>query len=94
MNELLQNAIQHGFSEFLTDEKAEVVIHFDSKDGFFEISVTDNGKGLPEKFADQSFGLGLTIVMNLIEADLGGDMRLLENTPSGTMALIRIPQLK
>lgn len=94
LNELLQNAIQHGFSEFLTDEKAEVVIHFDSKDGFFEISVTDNGKGLPEKFADQSFGLGLTIVMNLIEADLGGDMRLLENTPSGTMALIRIPQLK
>ena len=54
--------------------------------------MADNGRGLPEIFDEKNFGLGLTIVRNLIETDLGGNMELLPNEPSGTVALIRIPK--
>ena len=94
MNELLQNAIQHGFDEKLPGEKAELVIRFDADAEFFEVVVIDNGKGLPTQFNEKSYGLGLTIVRNLIETDLGGDMELSHNSPSGTVARIRIPQPK
>lgn len=94
LNELLQNAIQHGFDEKLPGEKAESIIRFNADAEFFEVVVIDNGKGLPTQFDEKSYGLGLTIVRNLIETDLGGDMELSHNSPSGTVARIRIPQPK
>ena len=93
LNELLQNTIQHGFQNFSTEEKPEVAIHFGSRADTFEITVTDNGKGLPEAFSEKNFGLGLTIVRNLIETDLGGNVELSPKAPTGTVVLIRIPQL-
>ena len=93
LNELLQNTIQHGFQNFSTEEKPEVAIHFGSRADTFEITVTDNGKGLPEAFSEKNFGLGLTIVRNLIETDLGGNVELSSKAPTGTVVLIRIPQL-
>ena len=92
LNELLQNTIQHGFKDFLAQENPEVTIHFGSTNENFYITVTDNGRGLPVIFDEKNFGLGLTIVRNLIETDLGGNMELLPNEPSGTVALIRIPK--
>tara|TARA_Y100000768_G_scaffold101384_1_gene74134 strand:- start:183 stop:1640 length:1458 start_codon:yes stop_codon:yes gene_type:complete len=93
LNELLQNTIQHGFRDFLAPEKPKVIIHFGSTNETFQITVTDNGRGLPETFDEKNFGLGLTIVRNLIETDLGGNVELFPKDPSGTVALIRIPQL-
>jgi len=92
LNELLQNTIQHGFKDFLTQEKPKVVIRFGSTNDIFQITVTDNGRGLPKSFDEKKFGLGLTIVSNLIETDLGGNMELFPRDPSGTVALIRIPK--
>ena len=92
LNELLQNTIQHGFKDFPAQENPEVTIHFGSTNENFHITVADNGRGLPEIFDEKNFGLGLTIVRNLIETDLGGNMELLPNEPSGTVALIRIPK--
>ena len=92
LNELLQNTIQHGFKDFPAQGSPEVTIHFGSTNENFHITVTDNGIGLPEIFDEKNFGLGLTIVSNLIETDLGGDMELFSKEPSGTVALIRIPK--
>ena len=93
LNELLQNTIQHGFKDSLSQEKPEVRIHFGTRDDTFQITVTDNGRGLPETFDEKNFGLGLTIVRNLIETDLGGDVELSPKDPTGTVARIRIPKL-
>ena len=93
LNELLQNTIQHGFKDSLSQEKPEVRIHFGATDDTFQITVTDNGRGLPETFDEKNFGLGLTIVRNLIETDLGGNVKLSPNDPTGTVARIRIPKL-
>ena len=92
LNELLQNTIQHGFKDFPAQGSPEVTIHFGSTNENFHITVTDNGIGLPEIFDEKNFGLGLTIVSNLIETDLGGNMELFSKEPSGTVALIRIPK--
>tara|TARA_Y100000591_G_scaffold252108_1_gene223631 strand:+ start:67 stop:1317 length:1251 start_codon:yes stop_codon:yes gene_type:complete len=92
LNELLQNTIQHGFKDFPAQGSPEVTIHFGSTNESFHITVTDNGIGLPEIFDEKNFGLGLTIVSNLIETDLGGNMELFSIEPSGTVALIRIPK--
>ncbi|MBN1217418.1 MAG: histidine kinase N-terminal domain-containing protein [Anaerolineae bacterium] len=74
MNELLQNAIEHGFP----DEKSGF-IHINLEDGGDEaiISVTDNGRGLPDDFTlEQTKSLGLQIVKTLVESDLKGQLEL------------------
>jgi two-component sensor histidine kinase len=72
INELVQNAIEHGFERKqtgliqvnLADEGDEVII-----------KVMDNGDGLPADFdVDQADSLGLHIVKILVEEDLKGQI--------------------
>ena len=56
-----------------------------------KVTVSDNGLGLPLGFSKENYGLGLTIVRNLIEMDLGGSIEIRRAESGGTKALIRIP---
>jgi two-component sensor histidine kinase len=88
-NELIQNALEHGFNgnatgsvRVLLAEEGESLI----------VQVRDDGIGLPADFAINT-SLGLQIVQALITEDLRGAFDLAANRAgSGTVATIRIPK--
>jgi signal transduction histidine kinase len=72
------------------------------EDGFFSVSVQDNGPGIPEEIRDHVFepfvthgkkggiGLGMAIVQNVVTAHKGKIK--LETGETGTSFLIQLPQ--
>jgi two-component system, sensor histidine kinase PdtaS len=90
INEVVQNALDHAFAgqdsgriEVVLEEEGEAV----------QVSVTDNGVGLPESFFHQvSTNLGLQIVRTLAEQDLKGSLAIRRATPTGTEVRIRFPK--
>ena len=73
INELLQNAIEHGFERKQT---GTVELNLEDKGDEVMITVSDDGDGLPGDFhVDQSGSLGLQIVKILVEGDLRGKIQ-------------------
>ncbi len=66
--ELLQNAVEHAFDE----SGGTVNVLMKREDGLLTMTVNDDGKGLPEAFAQRTKGLGLQIVGALVESELAG----------------------
>ncbi len=88
VNELLQNAIEHGF-----ETKTEGTVQLDLADKGDEviIKVADNGQGVPEGFQiEQSNSLGLTIVKTLVESDLKGEIQLGKGINNGDGLTVEI----
>jgi len=85
INELVQNAIEHGIAE---RSQGEVDVEFIDHGESVGIVVTDNGQGLPKGFElDSDSNLGLSIVKGIVERDLKGDFEL--QSDGGTRAIIR-----
>ena len=93
LNELMQNAVQHGFLDSSSIDSPEIRIVFRSSDKHLDVNVEDNGVGLPESFMEEHHGLGLTIVRNLIEIDLGGSFSISSEMGEGANVSIQVPQL-
>lgn len=94
LSEILQNAVEHAFDEAedagLVPPKGMVhlLIHNDGKN--LEVTVRDNGKGLPAGFSiERSDSLGLSIVNRLVTAQLGGTMEM--STDCGAMVRLVVP---
>lgn len=88
INELIQNSIEHGFTN-----RREGLIGIDIVilDTAYQIEIYDNGVGLPADFGNRSpASLGLQIVRTLIETDMGGRFELFSQ--NGTHACITIPK--
>jgi two-component sensor histidine kinase len=88
INELMQNALQHGFQDRstglirveLTDDGEWVGIH-----------VGDDGAGLPMEFSlGEASGLGLRIVRTLVEGDLKGKFEI--GGKAGVRASVTFPK--
>src|SRR5262249_2734992 len=97
VNELIQNALEHGFDNVA---KGSVRVVLSEKDSRYEIRVEDDGAGLPKNFSKSS-SLGLQIVESLIVEDLRGEFKLANRraprqakgkSRSGTEAILRIPK--
>ena len=87
LNELISNAILHGFAGL---KKGELTVRawLSGEDGaaqqpptparpIVNVTVTDNGAGLPKDFdPKRSANLGLTLVRNLVTSDLRGDFEI------------------
>ena len=87
INELVQNAVQHGFCD---REEGKLALKVDHKNGKVSITVQDNGPGLPPGFeAEKDGNLGLTIVRTLIEDELKGQFTIKEDR--GTQAEVTFP---
>ncbi len=85
VNELVQNAIQHGIGE---RRRGEVVVEFIDHGDSVSIIVADDGQGLPEGFELESdSNLGLSIVKSMVERDLKGEFEL--QSAGGTRAIVR-----
>ena len=90
VNELIQNALEHGFDNLA---RGTVKIELLEKKNKYEILVQDDGAGLPKHFK-QSDSLGLRIVEGLIE-DLRGEFSISNRRAKrGTVAVLKIPKLK
>jgi|GEM_PF-695467 two-component sensor histidine kinase len=85
LNELVSNAIEHGFRERL-EGAIEVELDWDGAEVW--VRVRDDGAGLPDKFdLKTSRGLGLQIARTLVEKDLRGKLAVTSNG-EGTTAWV------
>jgi len=92
LNELLQNAVEHGYGP---RESGEVVVAAHRWRRQLHVTVTDTGRGLPGNF-DISSGerLGLQIVRTLVTGELRGSIELRPRTGGGTEAVLVIPLVR
>ena len=75
LNELIANAIEHGYAG---RERGEIRITGAQEDDTIVVRVADDGRGLPEGFSLQSVkSLGLGLVRNLVQ-DLRGSVTFFE----------------
>jgi two-component sensor histidine kinase len=88
VNELIQNAVEHAFGEA---GRGTITVRLAEKDDIIQISITDDGRGLPEGFTfDGADSLGLQIVRTLVQEDLKGGIQL--HNGEGTKIIIRFPR--
>jgi len=98
INELVTNALTHGFSndygntissERQRQPEIRVSMHCEKNKPDCCLSVSDNGKGLPVDFnRDQTDTLGMFIVRSLVE-QLDGSINIGAANPQGTEVAIR-----
>jgi signal transduction histidine kinase len=104
LNQLVENAIVHGFSR--TGEGTIAVRVWPSGHDAVRITVHDNGVGiapddLPQVFspffttrlAQGGSGLGLTISRNMVNGILGGRIELVSPPDAGTTVTMTLPRL-
>lgn len=90
VNELVQNALEHGFERI---DRGVVNVVLSETATSCKITVQDTGGGLPDGFKI-SDSLGLRIVEGLIE-DLRGEFKIVNRRGKrGTMATLKIPKMK
>ena len=95
LTELLQNALQHGFSHPQvgrdTDHSLLQVIVVREPERLM-VTVADGGVGLPDGFdLDSTTSLGLQIVRTLVVGELGGRLRIVPRPGGGTEAVVDLP---
>jgi two-component sensor histidine kinase len=89
LSELLQNAVEHAFSDG-GDDRAAVTVSLSHEDDHLQVVVADNGRGLPEGFSiEETRSLGLSIVREFVTSQLGGEIQMW--TDAGTRVRIRVP---
>lgn len=88
LNELVQNAVEHGFAD---RDEGRIRVDLQEVGGLVSVEVVNDGRPLPDGF-DPTKGdrLGLRIVTDLVTAGLGGtfDMR----NGDGIVATVRFPR--
>lgn len=85
LTELVANAVEHG----LADQSGEIMVQAGRAGKILEISITDDGVGLPE--GKVGSGLGTQIVRTLVESELRGKISWTSPIRGGTRVSIEIP---
>jgi two-component sensor histidine kinase len=89
LNELLLNAVEHGFAEGGT---GEVVVGVERARRQLQVTVADTGHGLPDGYdGGVEPKLGLQIVRTLATGELRGTIDLRPRSGGGTEAVLVIP---
>ena len=87
INELIQNAVQHGLTK---RGKGKLSISIEKMDGNVYVTIKDNGPGLPNDFdPNRDSNLGLTIVRTLVKDELKGQFEIIST--KGTHAKVTFP---
>ncbi len=88
LTELLQNAVEHGFGE----RPGHIVVTARRLVGRLEVTVEDDGKGLPADFDLETAGsLGLSIVRTLVESELDGMLEMGTGSSGGARVRLDLP---
>jgi len=89
INELLQNAVEHGFSARVD---GKVVVKLEDLGNDLVVEIADNGQGLGQGFrVGAGSSLGLQIVQTLAKEDLKGSFELFNG--EGARAVVTFPKL-
>lgn len=89
LNELLLNAVEHGFIE---GDDGEVMILVQRERRELTVTVADTGNGLPPEFGSRPGDrLGLQIVRTLATGELRGSIDLRPRQGGGTEAVLVVP---
>jgi two-component sensor histidine kinase len=89
LTEVLQNAVEHGFGE---EQEGRIVVTAQRLVGRLQVSVEDDGVGLPPDFdLDSSTSLGLSIVRTLVESELDGMLEVGPGSGTGTRVRLALP---
>ena len=97
INELLQNALEHGFDlresfETARPTKGAIVLTFEDHGDAVGLVVHDDGHALPETFdLEHVDSLGLKIVQMLVKQDLRGQINM--QSDHGVSAIVRFPKV-
>ena len=92
LNELVLNAVEHGFAD---GGAGEVRIGVQRRRRELEVTVADTGHGLPDGFgAGPGQRLGLQIVRTLATGELRGSIDLRPGAAGGTEAVLVIPLVR
>ncbi|MDD3926602.1 MAG: sensor histidine kinase [bacterium] len=87
INELLLNAVKHGFSGI---DKGKICISSVIDDNRLTLTVSDNGKGMPEGLSPATAsGLGLNLVRSIVKENLHGEIDF--SGEDGTTVVISFP---
>ncbi len=89
INELITNAIVHGFEE---RQEGRLSVVITNQAGWGTLVIADTGKGMELEKTKKN--LGLQIVSTLVEKDLQGTLEFKKTEPSGTTVCIRFPLQK
>ena len=85
INELILNALEHGFGDART---GEILISLTDQGDKVCLTIRDTGVGLPANFKlSEVNSLGLRIVQTIVEQDLRGTFEL-TNVEDGTAAIV------
>ncbi len=88
INELVQNAVEHGFA---TIDEGRIWVKLEETDSEIALYILNHGQPLPENFDPvKTSSLGLRIVMDLVRGGLGGTF-VMENK-DGILATVRFPK--
>jgi two-component sensor histidine kinase len=88
INELLQNAVEHGFEE---GSVGNVRLTLQDEGDTVIVRVRDDGNGLPDNFnIEESDSLGLQIVQTLVQEDLKGTIEM--RNGDGAEVIITFPK--
>ena len=88
LTEAMQNAVVHGFAA----GPGHVVVTARRFAGRLEISVEDDGRGLPEGFdPETSSSLGMSIMRTLVEGELSGRLVVAAGAERGTCVRVHAP---
>ncbi len=91
VNELIQNALEHGYRDRTTGRITVTVEDFENR---VKITVHDDGRGLPPDFDPfQTESLGLRIVRTLAEEELHGSFSLEGVDGGGAIATVIFPKV-
>ncbi len=85
ITELVTNAVEHGLAE----RSGVVHVNAERKGKKLTVTISDNGKGLPEGKIQE--GLGTSIVKTLIEGELRGTINWFSPKEGGTRVVVELP---
>jgi two-component sensor histidine kinase len=85
ITEIVTNAVEHG----LANRSGVVHVNAERKGKKLTVTISDNGKGLPEGILSE--GLGTSIVKSLIEGELRGSINWFSPKEGGTKVVVELP---
>jgi len=89
-NELLLNAVKHGFGE---QQSGEIRIYLHDLRDEVELIMDDTGQGLPEDFSpEENASIGLDIIRTLVQDDLKGTITFITRSEGGARARLLFPK--